>query len=216
MKGLTTTKSGKVVYHPSWMRELQAPKPIPEPKPRMNRSLDQVEKTLKRIREGDPYVRHVEGRTLTNGFHLAATDGYRALLRPGLGREPVLESESVNTLPERSVLLHPEIYLSLMRMTVCTDKEHGWETTWNLHPNGILITAKGEDENGQGIQGKDFAPLIGRNGFFPCFKIKLNSKYVLDILGIVWPLEMRFQAPDEPVLFRPLSDEWRYVLMPIK
>ncbi len=164
----------------------------------------------------DSSASHI-GKTDEEGYWLAETDGYRALMRAGNGTErarfPAKTARQFTPGPVRFVLNRPfaEVW---RRMSILADNWIDLELTTDTL---ILSTRDKAGDTATEVYpfgACDCSPAVG---IAEPVTFRLNPTYLAPLLRF-WPITVAYRAPVEgdappPLVFSPAGAGWRYILM---
>ena len=207
MPYMSQKKDGSLVYSPPHLRYFNKPlRPIPAPKPRVEKrekTLARLTKSIKkaREREDNPRVDRMVG-TQQGEFVMTETDGHRALLQRGEGKPT--EYKMLEKLPPNSVKLEdPELFLAVKRALIIADKDSKL-VKLDLD-RGLTVRAECEGDTFEQF----FTVVHDR---WRSVVLGVNGSYLLDCLGS-WPLFLHWSDAEGVMVLRPEDDSWRYAVM---
>jgi len=191
-------------------RSLKNWKPISlrEPKPRMVRKVEAVEKAIKTPEINEAYIGGIVGE-----YVIKATDGHRALLVHGEPKEGARTFGFIEGLSDEVEITDPEFYNALKRIKLAT---HTGRVVFEVKPDEkiIRLSANGLIDDLYEIEGEELVDITPGNKTTEA-KFMLNAKYVLDVLGN-WPVTIRYNGRDlsQAILF--VFASFAYVVMPME
>ena len=155
-------------------------------------------------------------------FRIAATDGRRALLLPG----PPTSSEAkdatavVGRRPDAVVELPADLHGALKRVRTCAPKGGHVQLTVSTTEDGRGAIVLATEDPHEGCSATEVVWLP--NPPEATGVVQLPARHVDEALG-VWPLRFHYDpaepvdadAPTQAVVFAPVDEAWRYVVMPI-
>ena len=152
------------------------------------------------------------GKADDDGYWLAATDGYRALMRVGNGivRERFPAKHQFTPGPVRFVLNRPfaEVW---RRMSLYAD---GWVTLELTSEKVTLSSCDGIGEytatEAYLLGGCDCSPAVS---IAEPVRFSVNPDYLMPLLRY-WPITVAYRDEQAPIVCSPTGAGWRYLLMP--